>query len=156
MYCPSRSWRRAIMTRTGLLLALTFLALAVPARAVDPDEPGGPKVLQQLKYRSIGPAAGGRTCRSCGIPGDPLVYYTATAAGGVWKSSDGGSLWKPIFDDQPASSIGSLAVAPSNSNVLYAGSGEANIRGDVVTGNGIYKSTDAGKTWHHVWNQEGQ
>src|SRR5262249_39766288 len=80
----------------------------------------------------------------------------ATAAGGVWKSSDGGLTWKPTFDDQPASSIGSIAVAPSNANVIYAGSGEANIRGDVVAGDGIFKSNDAGETWQHVWKQEGQ
>src|SRR5260221_9398172 len=109
-----------------------------------------------LKYRQVGPAAGGRVSRSCGVPGDPLTYYAATAAGGVWKSSDGGVHWKSVFDDQPVSSIGSIAVAASDPNVVYVGSGEANIRGNVQPGNGIYKSTDAGKTWKHVWKQEGQ
>jgi photosystem II stability/assembly factor-like uncharacterized protein len=91
-----------------------------------------------------------------GVPGDPNVYYAATAAGGVWKSIDGGASFQPIFDDQPISSIGSIAVAPSDANVIYVGSGEANIRGNVGAGNGIYKSTDAGKSWTHVWKAIGQ
>ena len=115
-----------------------------------------PKELKALKYRSIGPAAGGRVSRAAGVPGNPLIYYAATASGGVWMSTDGGTTWKSIFDDQPVSSIGSIAVAPSDPNVIYVGSGEANIRGNVAAGNGIYKSTDAGKTWTHVWEQEGQ
>ena len=112
--------------------------------------------LSHLKYRPIGPARGGRVARVAGVPGDPSTYYAATASGGVWKSDDGGISWKSIFDDQPISSIGSIAIAPSDPNVIYVGSGEANIRGNVAAGNGIYKSTDAGKTWSHVWKQEGQ
>jgi photosystem II stability/assembly factor-like uncharacterized protein len=115
-----------------------------------------PKEFKALKFRLIGPAAGGRVSRAAGVPGDSATYYAATASGGVWKSSDGGATWKPIFDDQPISSIGSIAIAPSNPNVVYVGSGEANIRGNVAAGNGIYKSADAGKTWTHVWKQEGQ
>jgi photosystem II stability/assembly factor-like uncharacterized protein len=90
------------------------------------------------------------------VPGDPLTCYAATASGGVWKSSDGGIQWKPLFDQQPVSSIGSIAVAPSDPNVVYVGSGEANFRGNAAEGNGIYRSTDAGKTWTHVWTQRGQ
>src|SRR5262245_20667889 len=134
------------------LLALGCLSARVPAA----EETVPVTAFQSLKYRSIGPAAGGRVCRVAGVPGDPLVYYAATASGGVWKSADGGVRWKPIFDDQPVSSAGSIAVAPSNPNVIYVGSGEANIRGNVAAGNGIYKSTNAGKTWQHVWKQEGQ
>src|SRR5262249_56811694 len=108
------------------------------------------------KYRSIGPAAGGRVSRSCGAPGDPTTYYVGAASGGVWKATDGGLSWKSIFDDQPTSSIGAVAVAPSDPNVVYVGSGEANIRGNVAPGNGIYVSTNAGKSWKHVWKQVGQ
>lgn len=112
--------------------------------------------FKRLKFRSIGPAAGGRVCRVSGVAGDPLTCYAATAASGLWKSTDGGIRWKPIADDQPTSTFGSLAIAPSDANVIYAGSGEANIRGNIEVGNGIYKSSDAGKTWKHVWKQEGQ
>jgi photosystem II stability/assembly factor-like uncharacterized protein len=125
-------------------------------------QPAGPEGLQDppgigaLKYRSIGPAWGGRVSRAAGVAGDPRIYFAATASGGVWKSEDGGLSWKPVFDDQPVSSTGSIAVAPSDPNVVYVGSGEANIRGNVAAGNGIYKSTDGGKSWRHVWKQEGQ
>jgi photosystem II stability/assembly factor-like uncharacterized protein len=143
-----------------LCLALV-VCLAVGAAPAAQDTPksadtGLPKEFKALKYRLIGPAAGGRVSRVAGIPGDPTTYYAATASGGVWKSVDGGATWKPIFDDQPISSIGSIAVARSNPNVVYVGTGEANIRGNVAAGNGIYKSVDAGKTWTHVWKQEGQ
>jgi len=140
------------------LIPLLIVAAAIAHAQEKPqaDPYATPAEFKNLKYRSIGPAAGGRTTRAAGVPGDPNVFYTATASGGVWKSIDGGVTWKPIFDDQPISSIGSLAVASSDPNVIYVGSGEANIRGNVAAGNGIYKSVDAGKTWTHVWKQEGQ
>lgn len=155
--------------RPLLLTALAWLLAALPATAATAAAPAPPKPsalpstwpqdlpeLKALKYRLLGPAWGGRVARVAGVPGDPHVYYAATASGGVWKSVDGGVDWTPIFDDQPVSSIGAIAVAASDPNVVYVGSGEANIRGNVGAGNGIYKSVDAGKTWTHVWTQEGQ
>src|SRR5262249_1495637 len=141
-------------------IAIAVVVIGIGCQSVlaaPPDGPkGGPKELQELKYRSIGPAVGGRVCRSAGVPGDPLVYYAATASGGVWKTSDGGLTWKPIFDEQNVASIGSIAVAPSDPHVIYVGTGEGNIPRNVQAGNGIYKSVDSGKTWKHVWKIEGQ
>ena len=155
--------------RLRLLPVLALLFVALPALAAKPTpvkreppeaaKPTGleePAELKPIKFRLLGPAWGGRVARVTGVPGDPNVYYAATASGGVWKSIDGGASFSPVFDDQPVSSMGSVAVAASDPNVVYAGSGEANIRGNVGAGNGIYKSLDAGKTWTHVWKQVGQ
>ena len=136
------------------LVILLALSATVARPGLATEEEGNS--LANLTYRLVGPAAGGRTTRVTGIAGDPLIYFTATASGGVWKSENGGLEWKSIFDKQPVSSVGSIAVAPSDPNVIYVGAGEANIRGNVAEGNGIYKSTDAGKTWKQVWEQEGQ
>lgn len=108
-----------------------------------------PKLYKQLKFRFIGPR-GNRVITVCGIPDNPLVYYAGSASGGIFKSTDGGIHWEPVFDDQPVSSIGSLAVAPSDPNIAWAGTGEISIRSNVSQGMGIYKSTDAGKTWQYM------
>ena len=143
---------------TILLILFLFVSLSFAAEEPKVNSTGLTDFpeFKALKYRSIGPAWGGRVSRASGIAGDPNIYYFAAAGSGVWKSIDGGFSWKPLFDDQPVSSIGSMAIAPSETSIIYVGSGEANIRGNVAAGNGIYKSEDAGKTWTHVWKQEGQ
>jgi photosystem II stability/assembly factor-like uncharacterized protein len=108
-----------------------------------------PGLFDQLKYRHIGPV-GNRVSAVTGVPGDANVFYAGAASGGIFKSIDGGVNWQPIFDKQPVSSIGSLAVAPADHNVVWAGTGEAFIRSNVSQGNGIYKSTDRGKTWKNM------
>src|SRR5216684_7317118 len=107
----------------------------------------GDPLFRGMKYRSIGPFRGGRSLTSAGIPGDPTTYYFGVAGGGVWKSTDGAQTWSPIFDKEGSGSIGSLAVANSDRNTIYVGTGEACIRGNISHGDGVYKSLDGGKTW---------
>jgi len=146
------------MRRIALLLCLGLLhavptALAVEDKGAARDEA---KPYGALAWRLVGPAVGGRISRVAGVPGDPQVFYAAAAQGGVWKSENGGRDWKPIFDDQPTQSIGAIAVAPSDPNVIYVGGGEGNPRGNVAIGLGIWKSVDAGATWKQVWKGRGQ
>lgn len=112
--------------------------------------------FKEMRWRHIGPFRGGRTKAASGVPGQPNVFYIAPSNGGVWKTTDYGIVWKPIFDDQPTGSVGALAVAPSNPDIIYVGSGEGLHRPDLSTGDGIYKSTDAGKTWTHLGLRDGQ
>jgi len=118
-----------------------------PKPAVEEDK--GP--LAQLEWRSIGPVnMSGRVADVEGVPGNPRVVYVGSASGGVWKTEDAGLTFKPIFDEQPVASIGDIALAPSNPEVVYVGSGESNVRNSVSSGNGVYKSTDGGRSWSHV------
>src|SRR5437588_7020789 len=104
-----------------------------------------------LRFRFVGPRVGNRIASVAGVPGDPNIYYAGAASGGVWKSADGGNNWEPIFDKQPAAAIGAIAVAPSDPSMVWAGTGEAwAIRDSDVMGNGVYLSTDSGKSWNHV------
>src|SRR6478735_2976743 len=111
--------------------------------------------LSALHWRSIGPYRGGRTRAVAGVPSQPSVFYIGVCNGGVWKTNDYGRTWQPIFDDQLTGSIGAIAVAPSDPNVVYVGSGEGLHRPDLSVGDGIYKSTDAGKTWTHLGLRDG-
>ncbi|MCX6550415.1 MAG: sialidase, partial [Acidobacteria bacterium] len=140
----SRVTRRACATSVAVTLAW-MAADSTPAHA-QPGARPSTAVYGQLRWRSIGPE-GNRVSAVAGVPGDPLVYYVGAASGGIFKTSDGGQYWEPIFDDQPVASIGSLAVAPSDPRVVWAGTGEGKIRSNISVGQGIYKSTDAGKTW---------
>ena len=115
-----------------------------------------PNLFASLKYRMIGPHRGGRTVGAVGVPQQPNVFYIGVNNGGVWKTTDYGRTWNPIFDDQPTGSVGDVVVAPSNPNVLYVGSGEGIQRPDLSVGDGIYKSTDAGKTWLNTGLKDGQ
>lgn len=112
--------------------------------------------IKALKWRMIGPHRGGRTVGAVGVPQQPNVFYIGVNNGGVWKTNDYGRTWNPIFDDQPTGSVGDVAVAPSNPNIIYVGSGEGIQRPDLSVGNGIYKSTDAGKTWKYLGLSDAQ
>src|SRR5438132_9148902 len=106
-------------------------------------------LYSEMKWRMIGPFRAGKVNAVAGVPGNPGVYYFGANGGGVWKTTDGGTVWKPIFDEEPVASIGALALAPSNPNIIYVGSGENNLYADITYGNGMYKSIDAGATWQH-------
>ena len=132
----------------SILLAAFSLA---PAAWADEDSSQASDVFHNLKFRDLGPAAGGgRVSAVAGIPGDPSTYYVGAASGGVWKTTDGGLKFKPVFEHEATSSIGSIALAPSNPNLVWVGTGEANIRNDVMDGAGVYFSPDAGKTWQQM------
>jgi photosystem II stability/assembly factor-like uncharacterized protein len=126
----------------AISLSLVFPSLSF-AQSIPPEH------YQQLRYRHIGPV-GNRTVAVAGIPGDPMVYYAGAASGGIWKTVDGGLNWEPIFDDQDVHAIGALALAPSDPEIVWAGTGEPFIRSNVSIGDGIYKSMDGGETWEHM------
>jgi len=140
-------------TRTALAL-LAVLALADPPSLTSQKLDSA--LYSTLEWRMIGPFRAGRTIGATGVRGQPNVFYVGVNNGGVWKTTDYGRIWTPIFDAQPTGSIGDLAVAPSNPNVIYVGSGEGVQRPDLSTGDGVYKSTDAGKTWRHLGLRDGQ
>jgi photosystem II stability/assembly factor-like uncharacterized protein len=117
---------------------------AAGAQAISPGAYNG------LKWRLIGPFRGGRAVAVAGVPGSPTTFYFGAVNGGIWKTTDAGVVWQPIFDDQHIASIGALAVAPSDSKIIYAGTGESDIRSDLSSGDGVYKSADGGQTWTNV------
>jgi photosystem II stability/assembly factor-like uncharacterized protein len=121
------------------------LVASLPVAAQIPSS-----VFDGLHWRMIGPFRGGRAVTASGVPGDPATFYFGAVGGGVWKTTNGGLTWSPIFDGQSSASIGALALAPSNPEIIYVGTGEADIRSDLGTGDGVYKSTDAGRTWANI------
>ena len=143
------------------ILAVSVLAGHSKKRALVPTDqrsgpPFGQEFFGEMRWRCIGPFRGGRTVAISGVPHHPNVFYMAAVNGGVWKTTDSGNTWNPIFDDQPTGSVGALAVAHSDPNVIYVGSGEGLQRPDLATGNGVYKSTEAGKTWTHLGLRDAQ
>src|SRR3989475_5406868 len=153
---------RLALRQATVYSALLYFALALPAagqgrgkvkqkQPTDLSPVGGADSLNNLKFRNLGPSvAGGRVAAVVGVPGDRNVYYVGAAAGGVWKTIDGGDSWEAVFKDQPRSSIGAVAPAPSNPNVVWVGTGEGNPRNDVVDGRGVFMSPDAGKSWQFM------
>lgn len=127
-----------------LFLSLVITSLSVSAQPINPN------AYQELNYRMIGPFRASRTVGAVGVPTQPNVFYMGINNGGVWKSDDYGRTWNPIFDSAPTGSIGDIAVSPSHPHVIYIGSGEGLHRPDLAVGDGIFKSTDGGKTWQHV------
>ena len=136
------------LIRTAVVIGFAILVGIGQMRAGEFDS--------TLRWRNVGPYRGGRTRAVCGVPSQPNVFYIAPVNGGVFKSIDYGRSWQPIFDDQQTASVGAIAVAPSNPNVVYVGSGEGLHRPDLSVGDGVYKSTDAGKTWTHLGLRDGQ
>jgi photosystem II stability/assembly factor-like uncharacterized protein len=129
---------------------LAAALLFATATAVDPS------LFQDLHWRLIGPFRAGRVLAVSGVPGSPQHFYFGSVNGGVWETQDAGRTWQPIFDDQPIGSIGALALAPSNPSILYVGSGEADMRSDIAQGNGMYKSSNGGKSWTHIGLEDSQ
>lgn len=133
-----------------------FISLLLFCMAVCTAQSFDTKYYDAMQWRCIGPHRGGRTVGAVGIPSQPNVFFIGVNNGGVWKTNDFGRTWNPIFDDQPTGSVGDLVVSPSNPDVIYVGSGEGLQRQDLSVGDGIYKSTDGGKTWINTGLKDGQ
>ncbi len=147
------------MWRATSCLALGCVAAALlwrPAVAAQTASGFDAALFRELSWRNIGPFRGGRTQAGAGVPSRPNLFYIGAGNGGIWKTDDYGRTWTPIFDGQPTGSIGALAVAASNPSVIYAGSGEGLPGSDLSTGDGIYKSVDAGRTWTHLGLDDAQ
>src|SRR6188768_4226349 len=145
-------WVALALLATATLTAQTPIRLPVQTAPPTPDS----AIFREMRWRNIGPFRGGRSKAAVGIPAQPNVFYIGVVNGGVWKTTDAGRTWAPIFDDQPTGSIGAIAIAASDPNIIYVGSGEGLQRPDLSTGDGIYKSTDAGRTWTNLGLRDGQ
>jgi photosystem II stability/assembly factor-like uncharacterized protein len=144
------------MKNRNMVFAVASLVLVAAVSASSSAQQPDPATYSSLRWRMIGPFRGGRTVAAVGVPELPGLFYIGVNNGGVWKTTDYGHVWTPIFDHEPTNSIGAIAVAPSNSDIIYVGSGEGLQRPDLSTGDGIYKSTNAGQTWEHLGLRDGQ
>ena len=144
-----------ILKRRVLMILLAIL-MAVPFSGVAEAQQLPENLYQGMRWRMIGPFRGGRTRAATGIPSEPNVFFVGQVDGGVWKSTDYGRTWKPIFDAEPSQSIGAIAVAPSDPSIIYVASGEGLQRPDLSVGDGMYKSIDGGKTWTHLGLRDSQ
>ncbi len=144
------------MLRFFRLVAVICLAVMAPAFFSANAQQYDPRLYSEMRWRCIGPFRAGRTVAISGVPQQPNVFYMAAVNGGVWKTTDFGNTWFPIFDEQTSGSVGALAIAPSNPDILYVGSGEGLQRPDLAVGDGFYKSGDAGKTWTHLGLRDAQ
>jgi len=131
-----------------LFIQAVLVIFGADSPAIAQDIPTS--LYSEMKWRTIGPFRAGKVNGVAGVPGNPAIYYMGADGGGVWKTTDGGVTWKPIFDGESAPSIGALAVAPSNPDIIYVGTGVNTDYGDVAHGDGVYKSTDGGGTWQHL------
>src|SRR5215469_11526271 len=140
-----------VFTAAAILQAAGSTAAPAPAAsAATVAAPVNPSLFGALRWRCIGPYRGGRALAVAGIPGDASTFYFGAVAGGVWKTTDGGGTWRSLTDGTSISSVGAIAVAPSNHDIIYVGTGEAAPRGNITYGDGVYKSTDGGKSWSHA------
>jgi photosystem II stability/assembly factor-like uncharacterized protein len=143
----------AVRSLVVVTLGVAAFTASMPAQQPAVISPG---LFAEMRWRNIGPHRASRTRAAAGHASHPYTFYMAAVNGGVWKTTDAGRVWKPIFDDQPTGSIGTIAIAPSDANTIYVGSGEGLHRPDLSTGDGIYKSTDAGRTWSHLGLRDAQ
>ena len=140
----------SVSRRLGTIVAVLMIGGVAAAQQFNPN------LYSEMRWRMIGPFRGGRTVAALGVPGQPNIFYIGVNNGGVWRTTDFGHTWQPLFDSQPTQSIGALAIAASDPKIIYAGSGEGLQRPDLSVGDGIYKSTDGGESWQHLGLRDGQ
>src|SRR5213595_3411347 len=139
-----------IVLRTVTAIVVALISGSLLSQQIATAQQYDPRLYSGLRWRSIGPFRAGRVNAVSGVVGQPETFYFGSVGGGVWKTNNAGRTWKPVFDSQSAASIGAIGVAPSDANVVYVGTGEADMRDSIQFGDGMYKSTDGGKSWTHI------
>src|SRR5437870_7530710 len=141
---------RQITMRVLVALGIVAALVAGVLPLMLAQQPYNANLYSGLRWRMIGPFRAGRVNAVTGVPGQPSTFYYGSVGGGVWRSNNSGRTWTPVFDSQSVASIGAIGVAPSNPDVIYVGTGEADMRDSIQYGDGVYKSTDGGRTWKHI------